>query len=451
MPIQDDEITTVKVKIVTDLIAGGGPAGITGATGPTGVTGATGPTGATGVGTTGATGVTGPTGATGPTGVTGNTGPTGVTGAGTTGVTGATGPTGATGGTGATGATGGTGARGSTGTTGPTGVTGPTGPTGITGAVGGAITINYVFDTGTSNADPGSGKLRLNNAAPGSVTAIYLSNLDSGATDWSAVIATFDDSTNTVKGHIRLADRTNETLWIVFTVSAYTSHTGYKELTVASVAASEIGNPFIATQAIVLEFTRAGDVGQTGPGGGPTGPTGATGPTGPTGVTGHAGVSGPTGATGVTGATGPTGIGVMGATGPTGVTGVTGPTGPTGAGTTGATGPTGPTGATGPSSSAINAQSTTYTTVLGDAGKTIVTTGTFTVTIDSNANVAYPTGTMLSFVNTSGVLSIAITSDTLNRGDGTAGTGTRTLAASSCATAIKTASTVWWINGTFSS
>jgi hypothetical protein len=120
-------------------------------------------------------------------------------------------------------------------------------------------------------------------------------------------------------------------------------------------------------------------------------------------------------------------------------------------GSTGVTGSTGPTGATGPSSSAINTQSTTYTTVLGDAGKTIVTTGTFTVTIDSNANVAYPTGTMLSFVNTSGTLSIAITSDTLNRGDGTSGTGTRTLAASSCATAIKTASTVWWINGRFAS
>jgi len=446
--ISDDEITTVKVKIVTDLRTSGGSTGPTGATGPTGSTGVTGATGPTGAGVTGATGATGPTGPTGASGITGPTGPTGSTGA--TGVTG---------------------------TTGPTGITGLTGPTGVTGAVGGAITINYAFDTTTTNSDPGSGKLRLNNSTQNAATAIYLSNQDSGATDWSAVIATFADSTNTIKGHIRLSDRTDSTKWIVFTVSAYTTHTGYKEITVAPVSAT-ISSPFSNAEAISLEFTRAGDVGVTGPGGGPTGPTGATGPTGPTGVTGHAGVSGPTGATGVTGVTGPTGttgIGTTGATGPTGVTGPTGPTGvgatgvtgatgpsgatgvtgPTGpAGVTGPTGPTGPTGvtgATGPSSSTINNQTTTYTTVLGDAGKTIVTTGTFTVTIDSNANVAYPIGTMISFVNTSGTLSIAITSDTLNRGDGTSGTGTRTLAASSCATAIKTDTTVWWINGRFAS
>jgi hypothetical protein len=310
--------------------------------------------------------------------------------AGTAGATGATGPTGPTG------------VRGSTGTTGPTGVTGATGPTGITGAVGGAITINYAFDTTTTNSDPGSGKLRLNNATQSTATAIYLSNLDSGATDWSSVIATLADSTNAVKGHIRLADRTDSTKWIILTVSAYTTHTNYKELTVAVVGSSS-SNPFSNTETIVLEFTRAGDVGVTGPSGGPTGATGPTGPTGPTGVTGptgHTGIPGVTGPTGVTGSTGVGATGVTGATGPTGVTGVTGPTGAGVTGVTGATGPTGPTGptgATGPTNSG-----TTYQAQPSDPSTTTSTTGVMM----GLAGAITPAG--------SGKIMIVITGDTDN-------------------------------------
>ncbi len=100
-----------------------------------------------------------------------------------------------------------------------------------------------------------------------------------------------------------------------------------------------------------------------------------------------------------------------------------------------------------------NSQSAAYTTVLADGGKHIyhpsADTTARTFTIDSNANVAYPIGTTLTFVNDSsaGVVTIAITSDTLVlAGAGT--TGSRTLAANGVATAIKVTSTRWQINGT---
>lgn len=66
-----------------------------------------------------------------------------------------------------------------------------------------------------------------------------------------------------------------------------------------------------------------------------------------------------------------------------------------------------------------NSQSAAYTTVLTDAGKHIyhpsADTTARTFTIDSNANVAYPIGTAITFVNdtSAGTLTIAITSDTL--------------------------------------
>jgi hypothetical protein len=99
----------------------------------------------------------------------------------------------------------------------------------------------------------------------------------------------------------------------------------------------------------------------------------------------------------------------------------------------------------------INSQSAAYTTVLADAGKVIFHPSTDanarTFTIDSNANVAYVLGTVLTFINmTSQVVTIAITSDTMYlAGPGT--TGSRSLAQYGMATAIKMTSTTWIISG----
>jgi hypothetical protein len=98
-----------------------------------------------------------------------------------------------------------------------------------------------------------------------------------------------------------------------------------------------------------------------------------------------------------------------------------------------------------------NAQTGSYTTVLSDSGKHIYHAsgaGAATYTIAANASVAYPIGTVISFVNLSTTsISIAITSDTLYLGNlGT--TGTRTLAQYGVANALKITSTAWIITGT---
>lgn len=94
----------------------------------------------------------------------------------------------------------------------------------------------------------------------------------------------------------------------------------------------------------------------------------------------------------------------------------------------------------------VNAQTGgNYTCVLSDAGK-FIQCGAFTYTIPANASVAYPIGTVLTFINTGAAASIAITSDTLVLA-GTGTTGTRTLAANGVATAVKVAATTWFISG----
>jgi hypothetical protein len=100
-----------------------------------------------------------------------------------------------------------------------------------------------------------------------------------------------------------------------------------------------------------------------------------------------------------------------------------------------------------------NSKSAAYTTVLTDGQKHIfhpsADTTARTWTIDSNANVAYPIGTAITFINQNagGIITIAITTDTM-RLAGSGATGNRTLAANGMATAIKVTATEWIISGT---
>ena len=97
-------------------------------------------------------------------------------------------------------------------------------------------------------------------------------------------------------------------------------------------------------------------------------------------------------------------------------------------------------------------QSAAYTLVLTDAGKHILHPSADTTarifTIPANGSVAFPIGTAVTFVNQNagGVITIAITTDTMRlAGAGT--TGSRTLAANGIATAVKLTATEWIISG----
>ena len=226
--------------------------------------------------------------------------------------------------------------------------------------------------------------------------------------------------------------------------------------------------------------------GQTGPIG-PTGAQGAastvTGPTGAQGVPGTAGTTGPTGAASTV--TGPTGLAGAASTvtGPTGLAGITGPSGPganqylnttsnvtfasttvTGNVTLGSTQADNLTfngsvsAATSLSTASsvgylgtpINTQNgSSYSIILSDMGKTVYMTyaGTATLTIPANITTAFPVGTIINIVASSGTtVTVSITSDTLYLG-GSGITGTRTVAAFGMASIMKVSSTAWYISG----
>lgn len=99
----------------------------------------------------------------------------------------------------------------------------------------------------------------------------------------------------------------------------------------------------------------------------------------------------------------------------------------------------------------VNSQSVSYTLVISDGGKVIYHPASDNNariwTIPSNASVAYPVGSTLTFINLAAAnVTISITSDTLTFLP-SGGTGSRTLGQYGIATAIKLAATQWVVSG----
>jgi len=130
-------------------------------------------------------------------------------------------------------------------------------------AAGTAVGIPYTFSTTTTDSDPGAGYLRLDNATQNTATTIRADLVGADGSTWTDVLATFAGSDSTVKGHILLQKLADATKWILFTVSAVASPSGYKNITVAVVSASS-ANPFTNNDSIILKFSRTGDKGANG-------------------------------------------------------------------------------------------------------------------------------------------------------------------------------------------
>lgn len=120
------------------------------------------------------------------------------------------------------------------------------------------IAMRYTFSTITTDADPGPGSLRLSNATQNLSTVIRMDLLDANNLSVAGIIDTFDDSTSTVKGTLKLQHASDATKFLIFNVTALASPTGYKNVTVTPIASSA-ASPFIGNDSIIVAFVRAGD------------------------------------------------------------------------------------------------------------------------------------------------------------------------------------------------
>jgi hypothetical protein len=92
----------------------------------------------------------------------------------------------------------------------------------------------FQYSTTTTDADPGAGFFRLNNATIASATIGYFDDLEYNGTDISAWVQSWDDvaGNDTNRGRIRITKAQSLDTWMVFKVTgAVTDATGYTKVT----------------------------------------------------------------------------------------------------------------------------------------------------------------------------------------------------------------------------
>lgn len=126
----------------------------------------------------------------------------------------------------------------------------------------GNFSLRWTWDTGTTDADPGAGQIRANNATLSSATQLYINEDDANAIARDNLLAIWDDSTNTVRGTFTITDMADLTNYAIFNLTGAITDAGdYRKLPVTYVAA---GGSFAADADLGIMFTRSGDAATVG-------------------------------------------------------------------------------------------------------------------------------------------------------------------------------------------
>jgi len=125
--------------------------------------------------------------------------------------------------------------------------------------------LPYSFSTTTTDSDPGSGVLRLNNATQNAATQIYIDDEEANAADVSAFIQLLSGGNNpsSVLGTITLRKEFSPETFLQFKVTGVTNAAGYTKLTIDNTSFSS-ASPFSNSDNVFLEINLAGDKGDPG-------------------------------------------------------------------------------------------------------------------------------------------------------------------------------------------
>jgi hypothetical protein len=124
------------------------------------------------------------------------------------------------------------------------------------------VGVPFTFVTTTTDADPGAGAIKLNNATPASATAIYVDNTNAFSADVSTWLDTFDNGGSSGnRGIITLQSADGSVLFIGTVTGSIVDGTGYRKITVTPLVTS---GTFAGEQTVYMQFTAAGSAGADG-------------------------------------------------------------------------------------------------------------------------------------------------------------------------------------------
>lgn len=116
--------------------------------------------------------------------------------------------------------------------------------------------LRYLFSSSTTDADPGAGYLRFNNATLASVTAMYIDLSTVDGLDLTTYLDSLDDGgSSSNRGTIVVDQAANGAFFVGTVTGSVTSASGYRKLAVTPIAT--IGT-FVADAATNFSFNRSG-------------------------------------------------------------------------------------------------------------------------------------------------------------------------------------------------
>lgn len=132
---------------------------------------------------------------------------------------------------------------------------------GQVGPAGPSTFVSYQFDSGTADADPGTGRYRLNDSDVTAATQLFISDNQLNGTDVSNWITFWDNSTSTTKGVLLLVDPNNSASFVFFDVTGnITDATTYFKVPIAHIGGSST-SPFANDNENSIMFSPTGDAG----------------------------------------------------------------------------------------------------------------------------------------------------------------------------------------------
>ena len=133
-------------------------------------------------------------------------------------------------------------------------------PTGATGATGNSAGLQMTFSNSTSDADPGAGKLALNNSTLSSVSVMFFDDADDNGADISTFVQSFDDASNvTAKGLIHIEKEGTASTFALYKVTgAITDASGYTKVPVSHLVSN---GTFSNSDGIRVDFSYSGNDG----------------------------------------------------------------------------------------------------------------------------------------------------------------------------------------------
>ena len=133
---------------------------------------------------------------------------------------------------------------------------------GIATSAAAGMGYSYTYSTTTTASNPGAGFLRFNNATVASATELYISETTANAQAISADLATWDDSTSTIKGKLKLSKQSNPAIFALFNITGLMTDNGaWDTFSITYITGS---GSLTNADTLILSYIRVGDKGDTG-------------------------------------------------------------------------------------------------------------------------------------------------------------------------------------------